>query len=244
MAHHSPSPLEPGISAELLERLDLVSRAFDRALVINTGSRLLADGLRKRGMSVDETDHGAAYAQSAQGLYCDEDRLPVAPGSYDLVAMPCGLDTVDDVPGAMIAARRALQPGGLFLGCLVAAPSLTTFRELAQKADAAQDRAIARFHPQIDVRAAGDLLARAGFALPVADCETLSLSYTSLAHLLRDLREAGLTNVLAERHAVTREWLEIVGRLFIGLADDKGRVNETVSLLFLTGWAPEQPPGK
>ncbi len=241
MARRGTSPLEAGIAKELLERLDLVTRSFARALVINTGTRRLAAGLRERGMAVDETDHGTLYADAAQGMRCDEDRLRITPERYDVVIMPSGLDTIDDVPGALIAARMALRPGGLFLGCLVGAPGLPTLRNVTMSVDAAKGQAVARFHPQIDVRAAGDLLARAGFALPVADTETLSLSYSSLGKLLRDLRDAGLTSLLAERHALTRQWLSAANELFSELSNDQGRVQETATLLFLTGWAPEQP---
>jgi SAM-dependent methyltransferase len=239
MAKRGSSPVEAGIASELLERLDLVTRSFGYALVINTGGRLLADGLRTRGLTVDETDHGKAFAAAAQGISCDEDRLHVPPGTYDLVIMPSGLDSVDDVPGALIAARTALRPGGLFLACLIGSPSLPVLRDVANDVDAAEGRAVARFHPQIDVRAAGDLLARTGFALPVADNETLSLSYPSFDRLIGDLRASGLTNLLAERHAVTRRWLNEVTTRFAGLSDANGRVHETVTLLILTGWAPE-----
>lgn len=240
MARGGESPLEAGVAQELLERLDLVTRSFDHALVINTGTRLLADGLRTRGLTVDETDHGPVFADVAQGVCCDEDRLHVAPASYDLVIMPSGLDTVDDVPGALIAARTALRPGGLFLACLIGAPSLPVLRGVASDVDATEGRAVARFHPQIDVRAAGDLLARTGFALPVADNETLSLAYPSCDRLIGDLRRSGLTNLLAERHPVTRGWLKAVGTRFMEPSGEDGRVIETVTLLVLTGWAPER----
>ncbi len=240
MARSNGSPLESGIASELLERLDLVTRSFECALVINTGARHLAEGLRTRGLTVDETDHGAVYATAAKGLWCDEDRLRVARESYDLVVMPSGLDTVDDVPGALIAARAALKPGGLFLASLVGAPSLPVLRGAASSIDADTGYAVARFHPQIDVRAAGDLLARTGFALPVADSETLELAYGSFDRLLRDLRNAGLTNLLANRHVTTSRWLAALGTKIDALAGESGRVHETVTLLFLTGWAPQQ----
>jgi len=239
MAKNGLSPLEAGIASELLERLDLVTRSFDHALVINTGGRLLADGLKKRGVTVDETDHGPVFADAAQGVCCDEDRVHVTPGTYDLVIMPSGLDTVDDVPGALIAARTGLKPGGLFLACLIGSPSLPVLRGVASDVDAAEGRAVARFHPQIDVRAAGDLLARTGFALPVADNEVLSLSYPSFDRLFGDLRGSGLTSLLAERHPVTRHWLNAVITRFAGLSGEDGRIHETVTLLILTGWAPE-----
>jgi hypothetical protein len=95
----------------------------------------------------------------------------------------------------------------------------------------------------VDVRAAGDLLVRAGFALPVADVETLSVRYRDLARLLGDLRGTGEANVLAERHPLARATLARAAEAFDALADPDGRVAERFDLVFLTGWSPspDQP---
>ena len=231
------SPLDDHIAEMLAERIDAVVRPFERALVVNTGSGAVAAMLHVRGISVDATDHGAHFADLAGGVQVDEDRLNPA-SQYDLVVIPWGLDTVDDLPGALILARRALCPDGLFLACFPAAPSLPSLRHAASQADAATGKAVARLHPQIDVRAAGDLLVRAGFSLPVADAETLRLSYLSLDRLIDDLRAAGSTNVLATRHPLNRQWLDAARTAFATLAEADGRTRETVTLVTLTGWAP------
>lgn len=243
LARQGPSPLEAGIADELIERLDAVKRTFGTALVINTGTGVLASALTQRGIAVSETDHGTVFAATSSGILCDEDRLDVTPRRYDLVIMPGGLDTVDDVPGALIAARRALCDGGLFLACLMGSPSLPVLREAVAAADALEDRSIARIHPQIDVRAAGDLLVRTGFALPVTDAETLKLSYPSLDRLVEDVRHAGLTNVLVHRRTVSRRWRDAARVAFQTKASDNGQIIETVTLLVLTGWAAEPAPG-
>ena len=239
MARGVASPLEQGIADEVIERLDAVTRGFASALVINTGCGTLASALRARGIDVTETDYGAVFAERASGLRCDEDRLTAPPQSFDLVVMPSGLDTVDDVPGALIAARRALRDGGLFLGCLIGAPTLPVLRDALRAADTDESRAVARLHPQIDVRGAGDLLVRSGFALPVADAETLRLSYRSLDKLFADIRSTGLGNVLNQRERASRRWLASARAAFARTAGADGTTIETVTLLILTGWAPE-----
>ncbi len=237
VAHGLGSPLEQGVADELGERLAAVQREFATALVINTGAGHMTSVLRGRGIAVTETDYGPRYAARSSAMLSDEDRLDVRPQGFDLVVMPSGLDTIDDVPGALIAARRALHTGGLFLGSLIGAPSLPVLREIVTAADASFGRAAARFHPQIDVRAAGDLLVRAGFARPVADAETLQLSYASFDRLVGDVRAAGLGNVLAERYGVGRGWRDAVQTAFGLTAGEAGRVTETVTVLMLTGWA-------
>jgi SAM-dependent methyltransferase len=242
MARRGDTAHETHVAEALLERLATITRPPANALVINTGSGLLAQALRDQGLVVSETDHGARFALAAGAVHCDEDRLPLGnaltPASYDLVAIPAGLDTIDDLPGALIAARRALRPDGLLLAALWGAPGLVMLRQSTQAADAASGASAARLHPQIDVKGAGDLLVRAGYAMPVADAETLRLSYTGLDRLIDDLRGAGATSALAERHPVGRDWLRTARDAFAALAGPDGRTVEQATLIVLTAWSP------
>jgi SAM-dependent methyltransferase len=215
------------MAADLFERLDLVQRSFSRALVIGPGPLLVA-GLIQRGIAHDVYDG-------------DEDRLDAGDVHFDLILSSGTLDTVADLPGALLLMRRALKPDGLLLANFAGAPSLTALRAAVTVADG--EKAVARLHPQVDVRSAGDLLVRAGFALPVADLDTLDVAYSSLGRLLSDLRESGATNVLARRHPVSRAWLMAVEVAFAAQAGDDGRTHETLSYITLTGWAPspDQP---
>jgi SAM-dependent methyltransferase len=167
--------------------------------------------------------------------------LPVDPESFDLVVSAGVLDNVNDVPGALAQIRRALKPDGLFLGAFIGGTSLPTMRASFLQAEA--DRPAARFHPMIDVRSAGDLLVRAGFALPVADSETLSVRYPDLFRLIGDLRGMAATNVLRGRVPLARATLAAAAGAFGERADPDGRTAERFDLIFLTGWAPspDQP---
>jgi hypothetical protein len=97
----------------------------------------------------------------------------------------------------------------------------------------------------VDVRAAGDLLLRAGLALTVADGARLTLRYRSLVGLLADLRGAGGGNILRARAQApaTRHWLAAAADAFAGQADADGRVSEQIELVYMTGWSPsaDQP---
>lgn len=224
---------------ELLERLAGVKRAFRRALVLGNADSRLAEALRARGVEAVTADAGARFA--AGELHGDEDRLPLPPGSFDLAVSVGVLDSVNDLPGALVLIRRALKPDGLFLGAFAGAGTLPRLRRAMQAAEEAEGLAASpRIHPQIDLRAAGDLLARAGFALPVADGETVTVRYSSLARLVADLRAMGATNVLRDRS--TRP----LGRLghaaaaadFAAAAAPDGKTEERFELVYLTGWAP------
>ena len=193
------------------------------------------------GARVARLDPGFAFAAQAGGVQGREDALPFADGAFDLIVSAGVLDTVNDLPGALTLARRALRPDGLFLAAFLGAGNLATLRAALRVAEG--DRPAARLHPQIDVRSAGDLLARAGFALPVADGETLEVRYRDLFRLLGDLRGMAAGNVLAERVPLRRETLARLAAAFAELADESGRTTERFEIIFLTGWAPspDQP---
>lgn len=227
---------------ELLDRLTGVNRDFTSALILGAEARLIAE-VRAKGIAVTVADPSPARAELYGGVAVEEDRLPFAPESFDLVLAAGLLDTVADLPGALMLIRRSLKSDGLFLGCMAASPSLPSLRAAIGAADAAMGKSAARIHPQVDVASAGDLLVRAGFALPVADLDSFDLSYRHFGKLIDDLRAASATNVLLQRHAVSRTWLAAAAASFAARADSEGRTRETISLVTLTGWAPspDQP---
>jgi SAM-dependent methyltransferase len=229
--------LHARIADELLDRLDAVRRPFATALDLGCLDGRIGRALAARGIATIACDPGHGFAAAAGGVVADEDRLPFADASFDLVVAAGGLDTVNDLPGALALIRRCLRPDGLFLGAMAGAGSLTRLRAALLASEA--DRAVARIHPQIDVRSAGDLLARAGFALPVADGERLTLRYGALGRLLDDLRGMAATNVLAGAvPPLSRAALMRAGAAFDAAADGDGRTAETVEIVYMLGWAP------
>ncbi|MFN3434715.1 MAG: class I SAM-dependent methyltransferase [Sphingomonas sp.] len=217
----------------LLERLDAVKRTFDDVLDLGTGDGALAIP----GARVLRTDAGFRFAHAAGGVQADEDRLPFADASFDAVVSAGVLDQVNDLPGALALVRRILRPDGLFLGAFLGGGSLPALRAALRVAEG--DRPAARLHPQVDVRSAGDLLMRAGFALPVADVETLDVRYASFGRLLDDLRGMAAANILADRIAMSRGTLAAAAAAFAAAAGPDGRTSERFSIVFVTGWAPD-----
>ena len=231
---------------DLLERLDLVQRPMRDALDLGCGRAYLSGRLRERGLAVVCADAGLAFARGAGGVQCDEDRLPFADAGFDLVTCVGVLDSVNDLPGALSLIRRALRPDGLFLGAFVGAGSLPRLRAAMRAADAADGvDPSPHIHPQIDVRAAGDLLTRAGFALPVVDVDSVTVRFGSLLSLVADLRAMAGTNLLAARtrRPIGRHGLAAAMATFASEADADGKTAERFEIIQLSGWAPapDQP---
>lgn len=236
--------LRDQIADELADRLADVSRPFNDVLDLGCADGAL--GRRLAPPRLVSADAGFAFARAVGGVQCDEDRLPFADRSFDLIVSADALDAVNDLPGALALARRLLRPDGLFLAGFVGAGSLPRLRSALLAADMATGAGPSpRTHPMVDVRAAGDLLVRAGFALTVADSQRLTLRYRSLSRLLDDLRGAGAGNILhaRSRTPVTRQWLAAAHDAFAAQADADGRISEQIELITMTGWAPsaDQP---
>lgn len=218
----------------IADRLAMVRRGF--ADVLDLGC--FAGGVTAPpGARVARLDAGFGFARATGGVQGDEDRLPFADAAFDLVVSAGVLDSVNDLPGALALARRVLRPDGLFLATFVGAGSLATLRACLR--DVEGDRPVARLHPQVDVRAAGDLLMRAGFALPVADGETLTVRYRDLFGLLGDVRGMAAANLMPGRTPLRRDTLARVAEAFAARADADGRTPERFEIVFLTGWAPD-----
>ncbi|MFD1034423.1 class I SAM-dependent methyltransferase [Sphingomonas hankookensis] len=214
------------------ERLHAVTRSFSDVLDLGCAD---AAFVPPPGTRIARFDPGFAFARAAQGVQGDEDRLPFADGAFDLVVSVGVLDSVNDLPGALTLIRRTLRPDGLFLAAFTGGRTLATLRQSLLSAEA--DRPAARVHPQIDLRSAGDLLVRAGFALPVADSETLTVRYAGLGRLVDDLRGMGATGLL-EPAPLGRTGLMATAAAFAERADPDGRTTEQFEVIYLTGWAP------
>ena len=234
---------------DLVERLAAVRRDFPVAVDLGARdggfARALAasDAAAKVGLLV-ETDLSTAMLASRAGprLVADEERLPFAAESLDLVVTSLALHWTNDFVGALIQIRQALKPDGLFLAAMLGGSTLSELRAALTAAELElSGGAGPRVSPFADAFDAAGLLQRAGFALPVTDIDRVSVRYDHALALMTDLRAMGETSVLVEGagRPLTRPLLaraaEIYARRF---ADPDGRIVATFEILALTGWAP------
>ncbi|WP_164116720.1 methyltransferase domain-containing protein [Sphingorhabdus sp. Alg239-R122] len=234
--------LHAHMAEEMLERLQWVKRDFNDVLVIGSAPGQLISGLKAQGMALTYADSSAACCARHEGVHCEEDRLPFEAHSFDLIISNGVLDSVNDLPGALIQMQHILRPDGLFLAAFVGAGSLPQLKAAMMAADSAKnsETMAAHIHPQIDVRAAGDLLTRAGFTMPVADGERLTVRYSDLPSLVRDLRGMGAHNVLASKPPyIGKQGLLAAANHFAESADNDGKTSEIFELIYLSGWAPD-----
>jgi len=239
------------VAEELAERLMAVLRRFERAVDLGTPTDAVAHALAASGKVetiVAATPDAAQRDASLLRVAADEEALPFADGSLDLVVSALALQFVNDLPGALIQIRRALKPDGLLLAALIGGESLSELREAFAQAESEIEGGVSpRVAPFADLRELGALLQRAGFALPVVDSDRLTVRYQSVLALMRDLRRMGATNALIERRhsslkrATLARMAEIYAQRF---ADADGRLRASFEVVWLSGWAPHESQQK
>lgn len=217
------------LAEDLGERLSVVTRDFESTAIIGPLAAYADRILDGRSTALHRAELGS------NGV--EEDCLPFEPGGFDLIISAGTLDSVNDLPGALIQIRRALRPDGLFLGHMFGAGTLAAMKSAMLVADG--DHVMPHVHPQVDLRSAADLMSRAGFALPVVDQDALEVRYSDWRTLVNDLRDMGVGNALAgPRRHIGRNYPD---RLDTLLAD--GKLVEQFLHIHMSGWAPspDQP---
>lgn len=121
-------------------------------------------------------------------------RLPLAPASVAMVWSNLALAWVADPLPALSELARVLEPRGLLMFSTYGPDTLKELRAAFAGVDG-----YAHVHRFIDMHDLGDMLVAAGFADPVMDMEIVTLAYTGVGALARDLRLSGQSNVEAGR---------------------------------------------
>jgi SAM-dependent methyltransferase len=235
------------VAGEIAERVEIMLREFPRALDLGA-----YHGLLGRTVGALPSVGEMVYAESVfdyaamcprPALVCDEDLLPFKDASFNLIVSGLALHRVNDLPGSLIQIRRALVPDGLFMAAALGAGALTELRQALLEAEGeTHGGASPRVSPFADVRAYGALLQRAGFALPVADAEDLTVVYPSPRALMHEVRALGGGNVLTARSRapLSRRTLARAEHIYNARhATPDGKVSATFQFVFMSGWAPD-----
>ncbi|MET0168766.1 MAG: methyltransferase domain-containing protein [Aliihoeflea sp.] len=229
-------------SDELAERLSTVSRRFERGTVLHGVIETATEAVQATGKvdKVERVEADTRLLVPQAGTVSPVDHLDLDADSIDLAISLYALGEVDDIPGALVQIRRALRPDGLFLGCLAGTGTLNELRESLLTAEVEiTGGAASRIHPFVDIRDAGALLQRAGFALPVADMDETIVRYDTMFDLIRDLKAMGATNSLFGARPLRRSVLGRAAEIYAErFADPDGRIRATFATIWLSGWAP------
>jgi NADH dehydrogenase [ubiquinone] 1 alpha subcomplex assembly factor 5 len=222
---------------DILDRLATVRRGFSSTLLIGAPDRRWPDMLAQFADRVTVVDPGSEFAKAGGGLQVTEDKIDLEPTSFDLIVAAGTLDTVNDLPQALLRLRLLLRPDSLLIGVMAGGETLPSLRQAMRSADMAMGSASPHVHPRVEPAALGQLLSSAGFAMPVVDIDRVSVAYRHLRALVADLRGMGATNILTARPraGLTRAALAAAEENF-GNDAVESRTIEQFELLHFAAW--------
>ena len=235
------------IAEDLRERVEGMLREFDVCLDLGAYHGLVGAALASL-LSINtlvQAEACLALARRCPGLpvVADEEFLPFADQSLDLVVSGLSLQWVNDLPGTLIQIARALKPDGLLLAAMLGPRTLEELRAALMAAEVETTGGAApRIAPFADVRELGGLLQRAGFALPVADSEIVQVTYESPRALMDELRAMGAANALHMRakRPLSRKTLACVDEIYRERFAKGDRIVASFEIVTLTGWSPHE----
>jgi len=216
-------------------RLEDINRRFDRAVLIGTmdGRKTIEAQLRD-----ERRPQTFRYLKSPSELSAD----------YDLIVSIFDLQSDDNIPETLMRYRKHLSADGLMLVAFLGGETLTEFRQSLYAADQQTlGGATARIYPMVDYSQSAMLLGRTGLALPVVDMDRVTVSYGKLSSLIADLRDLGLSNVLAARDTrpLSRTWMSRLQDSYAAhFAREDGKLNATFEIVWMTAWAPHESQQK
>lgn len=214
---------------DLQDRLSLVNRSFTSPAVVTNQPQLWQG-----------TEPAPVITEDAETLDLHE-------GAHDLVIHSHALHWANDPVGQLVQCRRSLKPDGFLLASFFGGQTLHELRAALAQAESEISGGLSpRVVPMAEIRDAGALLQRAGFNLPVADTYSLTVSYQSPLHLMRELRAMGEANALHARLRIPtrRSVLLRAAEIYTDAFGSDGRIPATFEIVVLTGWSPDSSQPK
>lgn len=239
-------------STQLLERLEDSPRKFEHALDLWAHDGQASEALLKsdlitsvRALEPSLLMSEQLRARGIEAVHAIDEALPFDENSFDLVASVLSLHWANDLLGLMTQVKTVLRPDGLFLACLFGGGTLRELRAALIEAESELTGGVSpRLSPLPSLQDMAALLQRAGFVLPVADIDHVTVRYTHPMQLLQDLKGMGEQAAFArqngqERRPLSRRILARMSEIYQErFSDPDGRVRASFEIIWLSGWAP------
>lgn len=177
----------------------------------------------------------------------DEEHIPYAPGTFDMVISSMSLHWINDLPGVLAQINNVLKPDAPFIGAMLGGDTLYELRTSLQLADQERRGGISpHVSPLADVRDVGGLLQRAGFKLLTVDVEDIIVDYPDTFALMQDLQAMAEGNAVLGREMgpLSRDVLLANEGIYRELhGNEDGSIPATFRVIFMIGWreGSEQP---
>lgn len=232
------------VADRLYDKYRDITRDFNHILDLGSHDGTLAKLLKDKFVISQDLSRKFLQPNRRIRVQADEEFLPYLPGSLDLILSNLSLHWVNDLPGCLAQIKQALKPDGLFLCALFGGETLTELRQCLMEAEInITGGASPRISPYVDVKNAGSLLQRAGFALPVVDTDRITVTYENAFKLMQELKGMGEVNILTKRFkglTSPRVMMECAKIYQDKFTDHRGRITVTFDIIYMMGWSPHE----
>ncbi len=234
---------------QIIDRLGDVKKTLPTALQLGLRSDIaLPESTGVENLYKLDLAEKLLTTDSSKQVQADEEFLPFANDSFDLIISPLNLHTTNDLPGTLIQIKNALKPDGLFIAAMLGGETLYELRKIMSDAEMKILEGLSpRVAPFADMQQMGALMQRANFKLPVVDSEKIIVTYDNVFKLMQDLRLMGENNALMERYkkTSTKKFMQEVGLQYQEqLGDENGAIPATFEVIFLIGWKDHESQQK
>jgi NADH dehydrogenase [ubiquinone] 1 alpha subcomplex assembly factor 5 len=217
-------------------------QASTKANVVDLGVKryVLCDNSNKM-LEAAQTQYSGNQIEIEKRLVNEEEPFPLEPSSFDLIVASGYLHWINDLPGAFAEIRKALKPDGLFMGAILGGDTLEELRMSFVLAEQEREGGVSpHVSPLVSVRDAGNLLTRAGFAIPTIDNDYFTVHYPDAFTLMNHLQYNGENNaLLSRRFQISKETIAGAAAIYDNLFKTEQGVSATFEIIYLVAWAPD-----
>lgn len=242
-SYQQHSVLQDEVQIRLLDRLSVVEKTPEVVLDLGCGPGKAVPFIQQQwpdsqiiAMDVAQTMLQGAQHGSMQKLCADTHGIPLQTASVDFIFSNLMLQWVLNLDLVFAEMRRILKPGGMVLLTTLGLETLIELKQAAFRADGGM-----HVNDFTDIREVGDRMLAAGFQNPVLDVDRITLTYSKVSGLLKDLKGVGAHNVRNDRQRTLtgKGFLQKLEQEYETFRED-GVLPASYEVVYAMAWAPEQ----
>jgi len=240
--------LQQEVARRMIERLDYIKIQPEVSLDLGCGTGQVTEALLKKypkskvialdlaANMVAKARKKGSWFRKPMGVCADVNQLPIKNNTVDLLISSLMLQWCDDLPTVFNEMANVMKVGGLVLFTTFGPDTL---KELRQSWSEVDD--LPHSNNYSDMHDIGDQLMQAGFSQPVMDMEMITMTYSSVKYLMRDLKQIGATNTAKGRRKTLtgKQRIKAFENAYEQFKQSDGLYPATYEVIYGHAWMPD-----